>query len=972
MSILDEGRAFVSNDDFHLLLDNVLDVVAVIRPDGRLDFVSESVRHVLGYEPSELIGSNGLDLFHPEDRFLVAELIGGPDTSKEGHLYLARYRHADGSWRTLEASGKRLPDGRVVIAARDITERLATEAELRQSRGRLQTVVNSAPVIIWVLDAEGVITFSDGKGLRDLGYPAQTLVGRSVFAGNVPLPELCVTARRALNGEAFSFLAHARGRTYSTRYEPVFDADGRFDSTVCVATDITELWYAERRMRFQAAVLSGVRQGAIAVDRGNRVLFWNTAAEQLLGWSKTETIGKEIRALYASARAGSEPNESALAVFEGGTWSGEVLITRRDGTRFPAQISKTPVREDGEIIGVATIFEDISARRASETALRTSEERYALAARGSNAGLWDWDLTTGRVFYAERWKQMLGLDPKQVGETPEEWLGRIHPEEVDDVRDAISRHLAHETPHFEAEYRIAHQDGAYGWVVARGIAVFDGSGAPVRFAGSQTDVTERKVAEEQLLQNAFFDGLTGLPNRALFVDRLGRMIARAKRRPDISFALLFLDLDRFKNVNDSLGHGQGDALLVRAARRLERCMRANDTFARLGGDEFGVLLDDMDDVGDATAMAERIQKSLIEPLQLDGHDIFISVSIGIALSAEPEPAPLPASSIAGGSAESIQSTVARTNGPEMNGHYTDAQNMLRDADTAMYRAKSLGKARHEVFNSAMHKHAFDLLRTENELRRAIERNELETHYQPIVGLKDGELVSFEALIRWRHPERGLVPPDEFVPIAEDSGLILALGQWVLRDVCRQMRAWKDNAEIKNCNPCVAVNISSRQFTPTLVQQVRQCLEEFNLGPECIKLEITESVIMENAASAAAMLHELKELGVHLSIDDFGTGYSSLAALYQFPLDTLKVDRSFVRRLTATGENDAIVTSILSLADSLNLGVVAEGIENEEQYDHLRRMGCGCGQGFLMSRPVPAAEAQVLLDAAPYWWQFNKK
>ncbi|HEX8552952.1 MAG TPA: EAL domain-containing protein [Abditibacteriaceae bacterium] len=933
---------------FRSLIDDVLDIVAIIEMDGRFVFVNEAVTRVLGWKPAELTGTNSFALLHPDDRARIAALVGQPNPENEGELHQARYQHRDGSWRSLESRGKRTEDnGRVVITARDITQRLEAEAALRDSQKRLQSVVNNAPVIIWAFDRDGIYTFSDGKGLRELDATPGAIVGKSIFE-TARSPEILEAANRALRGEEFSFVSHVGERTYATRYAPLHDDDGEFRGTIGVANDITDRWKVEQQTRLQASILDEIPQGAIVIDRQFRISYWNRAAEQMLGWQREEIMGRDVRELLSrDTNLRVEIDKAARRVFEGATWEGEPQLIRRDGSYFPAHITKTPMRDaDGQITGLISIVQDITERRNAELALRASEERYALAASGSNAGLWDWDLKADRIYFSDRWKAMLGYSPEAISDSPDEWFNRIHPNETEFVRTKLDEHLHGYTPAFEVEYRILHEDSTYRWMSASGVAVNGTDGTSSRIAGSQTDVTERKVAEEQLLQSAFYDTLTGLPNRALFTDRLERMLARA-RRADYHFALLFLDLDRFKNVNDSLGHGSGDQLLVRVTQRLESCVRANDTFARLGGDEFAVLLDDVRDIRDATQLAERMQNELIAPLSVDGHDIFVSVSIGIASSKR---------EISDGENESESL-------------YRLPEEMLRDADTAMYRAKSLGKARHEIFNRAMHTRAFEMLKLESDLRRAIERDELETHYQPLISLAHGNLVGFEALVRWRHPERGLVPPGDFIPIAEDSGLILPLGEWVLRDVCAQMRKWHDTGLVEGCCPAVAVNISSRQFSQTqLVSDVRSILDEFRIQPCDIKLEITESVIMENRESAAVMLHELKTLGVHLSIDDFGTGYSSLASLYQFPLSTLKIDRSFIQRLGDDGQNAEIVRTILLLARNLDMSVIAEGIETASQFSLLRALGCDCGQGYLFSRPLPVEQAQKLISAPPLWWQ----
>jgi diguanylate cyclase (GGDEF)-like protein len=440
------------------------------------------------------------------------------------------------------------------------------------------------------------------------------------------------------------------------------------------------------------------------------------------------------------------------------------------------------------------------------------------------------------------------------------------------------------------------------------------------------EVSERKQAEEQLRHNAFHDGLTDLANRALFMDHLQLALARAQRHEDYLCAVLFLDLDRFKVINDSFGHTIGDKLLSGVARRLETAVRPGDTVSRLGGDEFTILLDDLRDSEEAKMVAERLQRELAIPYNLGRHEVFTTVSIGIALSSP---------------------------------GYHQAEDILRDADMAMYRAKQLGKARYELFNQAMHTRAMDLLELERDLRKAIERRELFLQYQPIVSLSTGTLRGFEALIRWQHPERGLIPPVKFIPIAEETGLIIQIGKWVLNEACRQMYQWQQLFTLDE-PLMISVNLSGKQFMqPDLLEQMREVLQRTGLDPRSLKLEITESVVMENIEMATRTLEQLRALGVELSIDDFGTGYSSLSYLQRFPVSTLKIDRSFISRMTENEGTAEIVRTIMKLAQNLGMDVVAEGVETERQRDQLTALECEFGQGYYFARPMDDEAVEAL-------------
>jgi diguanylate cyclase (GGDEF)-like protein/PAS domain S-box-containing protein len=548
--------------------------------------------------------------------------------------------------------------------------------------------------------------------------------------------------------------------------------------------------------------------------------------------------------------------------------------------------------------------------------LQESEERYALAARGANDGLWDWNLVTNEIYFSSRWGLMLGNSENECWFSPEDWFAHIHADDRQRVRDEIAAHCAGKTSEFVSEYRMRHKSGGYIWTLSRGIAVRDLSGKALRMAGSQTDITEGKIA----------DPLTHIPNRLYFVDRLESAIEAARQEGGGPFAVLFVDLDGFKLINDNLGHAAGDEMLIDVAGRLSASVRTSSrrsasrqsAVSRIGGDEFAILLMNSQQESDAATVAARVLHRLSEPFNFEGHPMFVSASIGIALS-------------------STGST------PE---------GLLRNADTAMYQAKNNGKGRFEFFNEELRQRVDTRFETETGLRKAIDEGQLVLHYQPIVSDGNGRIHGFEALVRWNHPERGLIPPGEFISIAEESDLILLVGRWVLREACLQAAEWRRRF--------APDNVSSRQLSnPHLVEDVEAALKQAELKPECLELEMTESSIMGNAEQTLITLNRLKNMGVRLGIDDFGTGYSSLSYLQRLPFDTLKIDRSFVRELNAGKSSIDIVRAILELARSLKLEVIAEGVEIEQQLFRLRNLGCTYFQGFLFSRPVDAATAGSL-------------
>ena len=577
-------------------------------------------------------------------------------------------------------------------------------------------------------------------------------------------------------------------------------------------------------------------------------------------------------------------------------------------------------------VALARIRTHISHLRA-EQALRDSEERYALAARGANDGLWDWNLVENTIYYSSRWKAMMGYGDNEVGIHPDEWFERVHEADRAKVQQAVARHLAGESGHFEVESRMLHKDGVFRWMLIRGLMITDDAGLPARMAGSQTDITEGKVA----------DPMTGLPNRLLFLDRLARVIARQKRHPNTLFAVLFVDLDGFKLVNDSLGHAVGDRFLGQVANRLEASLRQTDTIARvddgftiarLGGDEFAIILNDLTDPQDANVVAERLLNELSRPFLIDEKELFSSMSIGIALSSL---------------------------------GYENPEDYLRDADTAMYRAKAHGKGRYEIFDSNMRELITQRLEIENDLRRALERNEFRNYYQPIISLDSGSIVGFEALLRWEHPTRGLLEPMQFIPIAEESGMIRELGWWALEEACHRITMWR-SLHPSVANLSMSVNLSVKQFVdPSFAGKLERLLRECALPEGALKLELTESSLMGDSAAAITLLSQFKALGVSLAIDDFGTGYSSLSYLHRFPLDTLKIDRSFTDGIRTDPKREGMITrTIMPLAQHLGLDVVAEGVETVEQAAVLKELRCKYAQGFLFSQPVRAEDVLTML------------
>jgi diguanylate cyclase (GGDEF)-like protein/PAS domain S-box-containing protein len=677
-------------------------------------------------------------------------------------------------------------------------------------------------------------------------------------------------------------------------------------------------------LRRRHEIVNALEQGMAVVDDNGRITVWDEALQRILSCPGNRAIGRSLLGAVPALTKTEVPQALSDTLVHRKTRTlRNVAVPFGPATRV-LDVSVVPV--DG---GATLLWHDVTERTHADQAVRRSEERLALAADGANDGWWEWDLRSDEFFVSLRWKTMIGLSGSIEVARADEWMQRVHAEDIKPLKETLAAYLSGRTEIFQHEHRILHEDGTYRRFLARAVAVRGANGRATRIGGSLTDTTERAIARERLRSAGFLDPLTGLCNRAVFVERLGRCLEEFKeQRGYHRFAALYLDLDRFKVVNDSLGHLVGDELLKAVSRRLESCLRPGDALARLGGDEFAILLTGLDDGQQANAIAFRIQSVLNQPFSIGGREVFTSASIGIAFGR-------------------VQ--------------YTAPDEIMRDADTAMYQAKARGKARHELFDADMHARALDRLGFENDLRHAVNQNDFEVHYQPIVSLASGMCVGFESLVRWTRNGEA-VSPAIFVPIAEELGLIESLGAWVLQQACTTFADWQRRFPDGSLD-FITVNVSSRQLAQhNFFRIVEQVVEDAGLKPGDLRLEITETGLMDNPNAAAALLQELRDYGVKIYLDDFGTGYSSLSHLHKLPVDALKIDRSFVRSLLLP-DRPAIVESILALARTLNTSVVAEGIESEVQARELERLGCTHAQGYLFSRPLSMRAAERIIAAS---------
>ncbi|HEY9702326.1 MAG TPA: EAL domain-containing protein, partial [Allocoleopsis sp.] len=589
------------------------------------------------------------------------------------------------------------------------------------------------------------------------------------------------------------------------------------------------------------------------------------------------------------------------------------------------ELEKLVEQHTAELVKLNKAWEnEIEERQLIEECLKLSEERFGSIFDSLEDVLVSIAVDYSRLFYLNPVvEKIYGYPVYQFIQVPNLFIDLIHPEDRHRIKQA--KLAMGVTSSLSEEYRIVRPDQEIRWVSDRSRLVYDQERKLMRIDSVIRDITAQKLAQEQLIHDALHDALTGLPNRNLFMDRLEQKIKHSKRHPQYLFAVFFIDLDRFKMVNDSLGHGIGDEFLQQVAKMLESCLNSADTVARFGGDEFTILIDDIQEANEALIIADRILNKFSKTFLVKDQTIFSSASIGIVIA---------------------------------NKDYDNGTDLLRDADIAMYRSKELGKGRYCLFDQEMYEQNLKIIQIDKDLRYALKRNEFKLNYQPIIDLKTNELAGFEALIRWYHPERGLIPPDQFIPIAEDTGLIVAIGHWVLQEACQQLRIWQTQFP-KAESLKMSINIASGQIrSPDLLEKLDKVIAETGIDSSKISLEITETTMINQGEETIIKLEQLRDRNIHLSLDDFGQGYSSLSYLHRFPVNTLKIDRTFVDQMSLGGQNMAIVRTIIILAHTLNMEVVAEGVETQTQARILTDLGCEFGQGYLFSRPLTPQDIEA--------------
>ncbi len=924
---------------------------------------------MLGFHAGELTRGylDFAERVHPQDRERVESaarrFIEGQAASYSEDF---RMRCKDGSWKWILTRGtvvERDAQGhalRMIGTHTDITQQKASESELRLLNEQLrenaqlfQTTLASISQGIVLVDAAGrVRTFNARvcelldlpKSLLD-AHPLLTEVMRyqrergdfgpeGQWVGEEARSNVMDTSGLPTKTHPTRYLRATRvGQTLEVRTQQL--PSGGLVRTFTDVSDYVKVQADRQRLNeLLAATQTIARVGGWERDHVQGSVFWTDGVYRILDLEPGALSGAELAQadhfFAPESRPLIEPVPPADPHATLSEHDMELQMRTAKGRPIWVRFKGTTAWEQGKAIKSTSVLQDISERKAVETAIRESEERWKLALESTGDGVWDWYIQTGTEFFSPGLLSMCGYDSGDLDNLSEEFDSRTHPDDMEILQKARNDHFEGRTPSYQSERRILCKDGSWKWVLSRGMVISrDAFGKPLRMIGTFTDISKRKAAEALIWRQAFYDGLTGLPNRRMLRDRLEREMKHCDR-DQLQLAVLFIDLDHFKEVNDTLGHDQGDQLLIEAARRLQSCVRQSDTVARMGGDEFTVVLTELPDCNHLEGVLQKILDTLSQVFQLGNEQVFVSASIGVTVY------PVDAA---------------------------QTEDLLKNADQALYVAKGAGRNRFSFFTPALQEAAQTRVRLAADLRTALADEQFQVVYQPIVELASGSIHKAEALIRWNHPTRGLVSPAMFIPIAESSGLIVGIGEWVFEQAARQVQRWRSSLSAKFQ---ISVNRSPVQFHQDDEVQLPwlRHLNALGLDGDALVVEITEGLLLNSSITVGKSLTALRDVGIRVSLDDFGTGYSSLAYLQKFDIDFIKNDQSFVRNLVPDSTNLALCKAIIAMAHALGIQVVAEGVETEQQRDLLTHMGCDFAQGYYFSRPLPVDEFETFMRARP--------
>jgi len=938
-----EESLFQSEEKYRNILESIEEGYYEIDIAGNLTFFNDSLCRIIGYPKEELLGMNYQQYEYKETIKNVFQKYNEVfETGKPVSSFDRQIIRKDGTKRYVETSillredSSGTPIGFRGIA-RDITERKRMEEALHQSEQKYRTILEEMDEAYFEVDLAGNYTYVNDAISRLLGYPKEELLG--------------TTFRKQVNEEDTALLYDAFGKIFTTdkpvrdiaykairkggeiKYAeitgfPIQNHKGEVIGFRGIGRDVTErkrmeeaLRQSEQRYR---TILEEMDEAYFEVDLSGNYTYVNDAISRLLGYPKEELLGTTFR---------KQVNEEDTAriydafgkIFTNGKPVRDIAYKaiRKGGEIKYAEITGFSIQnQKGEVVGFRGIGRDVTERKRMEETLRQSEQRYRTILEEMDEAYFEVDLAGNYTYVNDAISRLLGYPKEElIGTT---FRKQVNEEDTALLYDAFGKIFTNGKPVRDIAYKAIRKDGEIRYSEIAGFPIQNQKGEVVGFRGIGRDVTERKRSEEQIRHMATHDALTELPNRMMFGQLLNHALQAAKRNKR-QLAVLFIDLDRFKIINDTLGHEAGDLLLKTIATRFKQTLRAMDVVARLGGDEFVILVEEVDNPGQLVTVAQKILCAAMKPVSLIGEECRVTASVGISVYPKDG---------------------------------EDEQALMKTADKAMYFAKEEGKNNYQFYSEDMKSHSIEQLSLETHLRLALERNELSLNYQAKLDFKTGAITGVEALLRWHSPTLGDVTPTQVIPVAEETGLIIPIGRWVMKTACAQNVAWQQ----QGLPPvCISVNLSLRQLRDeNLIEDIKTTLRDSGMAPHLLELEITESMVMHNPARMVVILTQIKDMGVRLAIDDFGTGYSSLAHIRRFPIDTIKVDRSFIRNVPEDYEDKAIIEAIISMGQTLSLTVVAEGVETQEQMDFLRQHSCDEMQGYYFSKPVAADEFANLL------------